>query len=77
MEFESDTVCKELRELVRAVDMVLEKTKGAPDSLTDFELRLLEHYTFRLHSGLASAKTAARRRKQTPHQTPEGARRGL
>jgi hypothetical protein len=76
MEFESDTVCKELRELVRAVDMVLEKTKAAADSLTDFDLRLLEHYIMRLHSGLAFAKTAARKRKQNPHQTREGARRG-
>ena len=63
MEFDFDTVCKELRELGRAADMVLEKTKSAPDILTDLELRLLEYYTIRLHSGLAFAKAAAKRRK--------------
>ena len=65
----SDAVSKELRELVRAADLVLQKTKATQDTFTEVELRVLENYIVRLHSGLAFAKTAARRRQnQLPKQ---------
>jgi hypothetical protein len=66
MESSFDALSKELRELVRAADLVLQKTKAPQDTFTDFELRVLENYIVRLHSGLAFAKTAAQRRQSQP-----------